>query len=403
MIKFIKFTVLFTLCLFPVIVSPECRIDPLKIKPTPLIIDSQNEVLYPDSQSSGISLFTGEKITIACPGSQLLEQSILLAEHITATCVENNLLSSAGRKLNFYSLRCQRIPQNTIRFTRNVCAEGGKEIEIGYLISENQTFVRQIRVCFDDISLTPLYSQYVLTSKINYRHSRVPRIFFNEDGFYSMDLVALYSRNVERRTINTLLGLDSTFDTYIKGHGDDRFINRGHLAAQGDFVYDFQQLATFHYVNSAPQWASINGGNWNELEISLRQLANSSNTDFDVYTGVYGVSTLRHSKTNEKTNLYLHTANNRNLMPIPQLFWKLIQSRTDGRSIVIVSINNVYEVDNFRDFVCKDVSDNVSWFNEKLRRQKRNRVLGYMYACSVTEFCERINLCSVVNRRSLLL
>ncbi|ERL89782.1 hypothetical protein D910_07143, partial [Dendroctonus ponderosae] len=189
-----------------------------------------------------------------------------------------------------------------------------------------------------------MYSHYNLTSNIGYRDGKVPRKFFQEDGFYSTSnsLDNLYQRDNERRTINQLLNLDSNSDA-------------GHLTAKGDFVYAFQQLATFHYVNSAPQWASFNGGNWNELEISVRDLADSTSSNLEVYTGVYGTTTLRNANNFQKTPLFLHTINGNNLMPVPQLFWKIIYNR--------------------QNVICRDVSDRITWFNNKMKRQKHNTEL----------------------------
>lgn len=373
----------------------DCSVDPLRLKPTPLVLDKHKQILYSNSRSHVITLKHNDEITIACPGNRLLSNGLPMGEDITATCNDNDEFVYSGDLVSFYSFRCQDIPQNAVRYTEKSCEEGGEEIEIGYHIASTNTFVRDIRICFDNINLSPIYSQYNLTSNINYRDGRVPRKFFEEDGFYSAStsLDQLYNRAFERRTINRLLDLDDSSDFYIKGNNDDRFINRGHLTAKGDFVYPFQQLATFHYVNSAPQWASFNGGNWNELEISLRDLAHSTSTNFKVSTGVYGISTLRNSKTDRQTDLFLHTVNGKYLMPIPKLFWKLIQNEDSGKGIVIVGVNNAYEVNVNDDVVCNDISDRVSWFNGKLKNQKRNIQLGYVYACSVEDFCRKTNVC----------
>ncbi|XP_017086421.2 uncharacterized protein LOC108118316 [Drosophila eugracilis] len=43
-------------------------------------------------------------------------------------------------------------------------------------------------------------------------------------------------------------------------------INRGHLTASSDFLFEDQLSSTYKLVNVVPQFASINSGNWNIIE-----------------------------------------------------------------------------------------------------------------------------------------
>ncbi|CAG9765124.1 unnamed protein product [Ceutorhynchus assimilis] len=374
----------------------DCQFDTLNLKPTPLIFNRNAEIIYRNSPP----IQTGQQVNIACPGNQLLYLNENLGPIITASCIEDSLLFQE-KPLNLYSLRCRDIPQNTIRYTGRSCKEGGEEIEVGYNVP-GYGFLRQMRICFDNVNFSPIFSHYTLTKTIGYRDSKVPRKFFEEDGFYSTSesLDNLYNRNRERRTINELLGLESQSTTYIKQNGE-LFINRGHLTPKGDFVYAYQQLATFHYANSAPQWASFNGGNWNELEMSLRDYASSTNSDLEVYTGVHGVSTLTNNANKIKTELFLHTNNGRHLLPVPQLFWKLIYDKHKNSGIVILGVNNAYEVQR-EDFICEDISDRVSWFSYKLKGQKNRVDLGHIYACSIEDFRRAVGRSPNLNAANLL-
>ncbi|KAL1505974.1 hypothetical protein ABEB36_005415 [Hypothenemus hampei] len=378
-------------------ISCECVIVPVNIKPTPLVIHSTNQIAY-----SPAFLKRDENITITCPGNQVLYEGTRMGEVITITCGNFNTFMYGDQELQFHSLACEDIPRNTIRYTGEKCLNGNREIEIGYLIP-NYGFLRQILICFDAVYFSPIYSHFNLTSTILTRDSRVPRKFFEESGFYVTynSLDNLYRRDKERETINQQLELDRWSDKFIKN--DDRFINRGHLTSKGDFVYAFQQLATFHYVNSAPQWASFNGGNWNEVEISVRELASTSSKNLEIYTGVYGTMSLPNQRHWRKVPLFLHNIQGKKLLPIPQLFWKLIYDRTSDKGIVIVGVNNIYELNMTEDVVCLDIGDRISWFNRKLQNQKHNIELGYIYACSVNDFCKKTNYCPNLNVNNLLL
>lgn len=51
------------------------------------------------------------------------------------------------------------------------------------------------------------------------------------------------------------------------------YLSRGHLSPDGDFLLGAWQDLTYFYVNTAPQWQSINGGNWMQVETMVRRFA----------------------------------------------------------------------------------------------------------------------------------
>jgi DNA/RNA endonuclease G (NUC1) len=42
------------------------------------------------------------------------------------------------------------------------------------------------------------------------------------------------------------------------------------------------QEATYYFINAAPQWQSINNGNWKDVEYTVRKLADRTGRDFQV-------------------------------------------------------------------------------------------------------------------------
>lgn len=58
---------------------------------------------------------------------------------------------------------------------------------------------------------------------------------------------------------------------YYEENGD-KFLSRGHLAPDGDFVFGSWQFATYFYINAAPQWQVVNGKNWLTVEKLVRKL-----------------------------------------------------------------------------------------------------------------------------------
>lgn len=151
------------------------------------------------------------------------------------------------------------------------------------------------------------------------------------------------------------------------------------MAAKADFVYGAQQRSTFWYLNTAPQWQTFNGGNWNSLEISVRRFAARRRLDLDVYTGVYGQMTMEdiHGK---QQPIYLHAEGA--VMSVPKFYWKVIYDPLSKRGIAFVGLNDPFirlVTDDV--YLCTDISERVEWLNWR----PRNITLGISYACSVTD------------------
>lgn len=51
------------------------------------------------------------------------------------------------------------------------------------------------------------------------------------------------------------------------------YLSRGHLSPDADFLLGTWQDLSYFYINTAPQWQTINGGNWLRLENLIRNFA----------------------------------------------------------------------------------------------------------------------------------
>jgi hypothetical protein len=176
-------------------------------------------------------------------------------------------------------------------------------------------------------------------------------------------------------------------------------VAKGHLSAKTDFVYGSQQRATFHYVNVAPQWQTFNGGNWKELEESVRAYADKSKLNLDVYTGTYGIVTFPDVKGIE-TELYLYVdSNNNKAIPVPKLYWKAVYDPKSQAGVVVVGINNPYLSNPQGDYlICNDVCSKISW----LQLEQKNITKGYLYCCDVNDFRATVKTLPEFTVRGLL-
>lgn len=342
-----------------------------------MIVDSSTlQYVYPDSFDLDISLESGSTIILGCPGSTL-NYGRNTASIVEATCISGSTFLVNGETVTLSKFYCNNIPTSTARRTGKTCSNSGVEIEIGFALNST-VFARVITVCFDDLLKSPLYSFYHLTSKIDYAQTGVSRPNFKEGDFYNLDgtVDKLYSRAVQKKTINSQVGLPVSSTQYVKDN-NNYYLSRGHLTAKGDFVYAHQQKATFWYVNTAPQWQTCNGANWNSIEDSVRRYASNKGLDLDIYTGVYGISNLPNESTDEPVDLYFYLDTNNNVaLPIPEVYWKLVYNPQTTEHVVLIGVNNPYESNP--EAICEDVSKSLTW----LTWSKNDQMKGISYACS---------------------
>lgn len=205
--------------------------------------------------------------------------------------------------------------------------------------------------------------------------------------FYSgLSVNNLYTRNQQRRTIATILGSDRLAGELIQPSGD-LFLSRGHLAARSDFIFGNHQLASFYFVNAAPQWQSFNGGNWATLEDHLKRYIARRNINTEIYTGTFGLLTFPDIRGVHQP-IHLSVANNRRRIPVPQVFYKVVINARNRAGIAFIGINNPYASlqDIQRNYtLCRNVMERVNYIP-----WSRNLRLGYLYACSVSEFARAI-------------
>ena len=57
------------------------------------------------------------------------------------------------------------------------------------------------------------------------------------------------------------------------GKGSSDWFAKGHLSPDAAFIYDFEQEATYFFINVDPQFQAFNNGNWKAAEAQTRKLA----------------------------------------------------------------------------------------------------------------------------------
>jgi hypothetical protein len=239
-----------------------------------------------------------------------------------------------------------------------------------------------------------VYAKFTLMQGIENSQKSVKRPSFKCTPYFRYQTEKfdeIYSRENQYTTLVNLVGSGDETDKFIsRNTSSNLYLTKGQLIAFKDFVYSSQQEVTLLCLNSAPIWHVIRRGNWRNLKNSIRQYASRKGKDLTVYAGTYGVLHLRHVN-GTSVPFYLGTdRNGRNVVPVPELFWKVVYDRLMRQGIVFLVINNHHD-DIFPKYyeVCTDVCNRTqSWFNGWDRYQIR---LGYVYCCTVTDFLVRTN------------
>lgn len=222
-----------------------------------------------------------------------------------------------------------------------------------------------------------------------------PPKFIVGDYFYGIDLDGLYKFETQLYTITKILNSAELAEKRMKK--SVQFLSRGHLAAKADFVYGAMQRATFWYLNTAPQWQSFNGGNWNSLELSVRHFVATNKLNLDVYTGVHGQMTMKDIDDTQQP-IYLDVESR--IVSVPKFYWKIIYDPLNKRGTAFVGLNDPF-IESITDdvYICKDISEKISWLNWK----PYDITGGISYACSIDDLRETVPNAPKLNVTDILI
>ncbi|XP_060531085.1 uncharacterized protein LOC132704828 [Cylas formicarius] len=365
-------------------IEKDCRVNIRDLSQRkPLLRNPESKtILLPDAAGSSIiTIRAGCFIEIDCPGADILVGSLKLGEVTEALCISGTKFRVQQKLIQFEDIVCSRRINSIARYTTHKCFERGLEIEIGFKFSDGN-FIREMTTCFDEDTREVYYSLFELSHQIGDQNTGGTRPSWTEGNFYNLDtrLNSIYPNAAQRSMINRQLGLSDNDTKYVKPTGN-YYLARGHLTARSDFIYYAQQEATFHYINSVPQWQTFNGFNWFYLERNLRQYAANKGLDLIVMTGGYGVSALPHEINGNPVALHLYVDDNGNkAIPVPELFWKLAYSPSTKAGIALLGVNNPYEEDVSKSIICDDIAGNLTW----LTFDRTKIRAGYVFACTIS-------------------
>ncbi|EDW73087.1 uncharacterized protein Dwil_GK16832 [Drosophila willistoni] len=338
------------------------------------------EIIVPDPTDT-VQLINGEQLDMFCPGTGFAAPFENRTQ-VTAQCLQQKYFLVDGLIYPFGNFSCVNWPTYTALRTGRQCNGGTDLIKAGFEL-EDGGFLQAYDVCHDEEAEATRYVHHVLyPSSYDYQHGVARPSFIELDFYGGRDVNTKYTQVQQNITISEILGLDAS--PYFN-YTDDRILARGHMIAKTDQIFGAAQMATFLFINVAPQWQTFNGGNWEKVETSVRKYVADRNLTTDCYTGTWGVSTLPDVDGVER-ELYLDFDENHNgLIPVPKLYFRVVIDRETREGIVLIGVNNPYaSLEQIQsDYIlCEDIGHRLSW----LTWYKEDLHEGYSYACTVEDF-----------------
>ncbi|XP_054259210.1 uncharacterized protein LOC128983958 [Macrosteles quadrilineatus] len=192
----------------------------------------------------------------------------------------------------------------------------------------------------------------------------------------------------QRDTLSRLLGEDRA--NYMLARS---YLARSHLSPDGDFLLGSWQHLTYFYINTAPMWQKINGGNWLKLETTIRNFATSVKEDYVVTTGTFGVMEEDDSRGSSK-KIYLDPS--QELIPVPKLFWKILANPNKNSCIVFLVHNNPF-LNKKPSTICNNICQQYGWPTDMESVAK-----GFTYCCTFADFKKVVNYAPELSCKNVL-
>ncbi|KAG8237895.1 hypothetical protein J437_LFUL017043, partial [Ladona fulva] len=348
----------------------------------PVIASRTRGLLYPVNSWS-IEVQKGETVDIVCPGFNNVLNGTQLP-YLSATCQEDGTLPQPPG----LSLNCKQSIRNIVSETSKKCGSRGdsKVFQIGWSLP-HQGISSLMEVCVNVGSFSTEYSKHILFGSMyngtdviwKRRHMFIPPFPYRK------------AYREQNQTLAALLGSTTLANAYMYGWGRESFLSKGHLCPSADFNIQTWRDATFHYINAVPQWQAFNGGNWKDLEDSVKIKSRTPTPrDLVIYTGAHEVLKLPDVNKNPTRIFLLNATQNSNSLAVPEKMWKIVldEQKKEGVAFVLLNIpfNPKYPIPDPTP-LCPDVCDEITWVQWT---DRKNGTKGKIYCCTVDSFVKNI-------------
>uniref|UniRef100_A0A182SQL2 DNA/RNA non-specific endonuclease domain-containing protein n=1 Tax=Anopheles maculatus TaxID=74869 RepID=A0A182SQL2_9DIPT len=343
--------------------------------PEPVFLKNNNLWIPKNGQ---LNWALGESNAVACPKSNVINT---LLDKALITCVGGSTFLLNGFPVNVSSIVCTKAVTGDHQLTSEVCGNGGTLRNIGFDVP-GVGFVKHFTVCYNAQTASIIYTKHTVNGDSiadsiveSYRPS------FKVTGVPTSVLVdSSYTIKSQQTRLTELLGSSTQAAKFVN---TGSYLARGHMTPDADGIFRTWQWDTYFYVNVAPQWQKVNGGNWLTIEKIVRSTADRLQSDVLVYTGAFDTLTLPHANGTQ-----VPITLNVNGIIAPKWTWKIIKSPSTNSAIAFITNNDPYRTSILpSELLCSDICQEYGWYNASFETFAK----GFTYCCSVQSLVAKVD------------
>ncbi|XP_005182498.2 uncharacterized protein LOC101891113 [Musca domestica] len=330
------------------------------------------ELFKPSGKTTELS--DGTKLLLACTGSK----NVIVSEKkstLELTCSGDQFVDANNNAYDLKDLVCKSIPSPTLRVTDESCSQNRGVIhQPGFTV--NKKFYGPVfEICYNnDIEHTYYTHNTINGATIDNAISESTRRSFSAKGMkYTTTKTNKYYTQANQ--VELFKKLFGSKQTYIDGSD---YFARGHLTPDADFIFGYEQLATYFYTNVAPEYQLINAGNWLRVEELARSVAASYGDDLETYNGYLGQLQLEKSN-GQLIDIFLDDGKK---IEAPKYYFKVLLHKPSDEGIVFVTVNNPFAANGEAEEICENVCDQADLKHDNFPTLSK----GYTFCCRLEEF-----------------
>ncbi|KAM7342770.1 salivary protein Tsal1-like [Cochliomyia hominivorax] len=343
----------------------------------PVILTSTSgndyDLLKPTGEVTNLK--EGTRLLLVCTGKKNVFKKTKY-DTLELKCSKGKFVDSKNKVQKLSKLVCHSIPRSSLKITNEECSNGNGYIyETGFVI-KNKFYGPVFEICYSNTTENTFYTHHKLNgAAIKYAIPEGKRRQFAADGmsFRTNKADGFYKKESQVERFEKYFGAHQTYvDT------NNKFLARGHLAPDADFIFGYEQLATFYFANVAPEFQVINAGNWLRVEELGRAVAAAFKEDIDSYNSYMDILELP-KKNGDLVKIYLDKTEK---IEAPKYYYKILMHKPSDSAIVFVTVNNPYIEDGAKEEICKNVCKKSGILHDNFPDVTK----GYTFCCELNEF-----------------